>query len=173
MKSDYVDDDNLALLLRLLTEPNRLVCAVCLQTGLRISDALNIKTAALKRRFVVIEQKTNKKRRVSLSEELYKALKAQAGKIYVFEHRDDISRHRSRQAVYMDIKRAAKALRIKERVSPHSLRKHYAVELYRKYGFDTVRESLNHDNDAVTMLYAYADSISRRSGYNGKDRAHK
>lgn len=172
MKSVYVNDRYLDLILQLLTYENRLVCAVALQTGLRVGDIVALRSVTVKRSFTITEQKTGKKRRVKISESLLRELNSVKGEIYVFEHRTDPQRHRTRQAVYADIRRACKALRIKQNVSPHSLRKHYAVELMKKYNdIAVVKKALNHDNDLTTLLYAYADIIAQKPRYNGKDRA--
>lgn len=174
MKSVYIDDRNLDLILQLLTYENRLVCAVALQTGLRVGDIVALKSVTVKRSFTITERKTGKKRRVKISESLLRELNSVKGKKYVFEHRTDPQRHRTRQAVYADIRRACKALRIKQNISPHSLRKHYAVELMRKYGdLDVVKESLNHDNELTTLLYAYADILDKKPKYCGRDKAKR
>lgn len=137
---------------------NRLVCELCLCSGLRIDDALALRTEQLGQRITVIEKKTKKRKSFTIKKSLLEELKAQAGRVYVFEHRDDCNRHRTRQAVFMDLKRASKAFRIKVNLSPHSLRKIYAVELMRKYGdIERVKKALNHDNDIVTAIYAMAD----------------
>ena len=47
---------------------------ICLDTGLRISDVLNL-NAGIKRSFCVIEQKTKKQRKVKLSKKTHKQLK--------------------------------------------------------------------------------------------------
>jgi len=137
---------------------NALVCEVCLTTGLRIDDVLDLRTKELAKSFTVTEQKTRKKKRVTLSADLLKRLQAQAGKYYVFEHRDDARKHRTRQAVYLDLKRAGKCFRLPLTLSPHSLRKAYAVELLKKTGdLEKVKKALNHDNEVVTMIYAFSD----------------
>lgn len=174
MKSIYVNDRNLDLILQLLTYENRLVCSVALQTGLRIGDIVALKSATVKRSFTIAEQKTGKKKRVRISQALFDELNRIKGKVYVFEHRTDPQKHRTRQAVYADIRRACKALRIKQNISPHSLRKHYAVELMRKYDdIDVVKKALNHDNELTTLLYAYADLLDKKPKYNGIDRAKR
>lgn len=164
MRSDFIHKDVVGHVLYALTDANRLVCMVALETGLRVGDIVSLKTADLyKKSFVLIEQKTNKKRTIRLREGLRKDLIKQAGKVYVFEHRTDPKKHRSRQSVYNDIKRAGKLFRIKQNISPHSLRKIYAVDLYHKTGsLDKVMQALNHNNDAVTMIYAIADLISKK-----------
>lgn len=163
MKSEFCDKKLLEALFYCLTPPNALVAEMCLATGLRIDDVLSIRTKELGRRMVIHEQKTHKKRTVSISEDLYRRLLGQAGKYYVFEHRTDQQKHRTRQAVYLDMKRAAKAFRLEINLSPHSLRKTYAVELYRRTGDITkVQKALNHDSDMVTMIYCFADCYNKK-----------
>lgn len=167
MRSDFVDKDILSHILYALTYENRLACKVAIETGLRIGDVLSIKTEHLRKKnsFTLTEQKTGKKRLVRLSAALKKELFSISGAVYVFEHRTDPNKHRTRQAVYKDIKRAAKLFRIKENISPHTIRKVYAVEVFKKTGdLDRVRKLLNHDSTEVTMLYALADILSNNKG---------
>ena len=163
MKSAYVLERKLEQALDLLTPENRLVMRVCLATGLRVGDVLRLRPEQLGRQFYVTEQKTRKRRRVNLSDELLLDLRRSAGRVWVFEGRNDVEKHRTRQAVWKDLKRAAKALRIVENLTPHSARKEFAVQLMRKYGdLERVRRALNHDNQAVTLLYAMADKLPER-----------
>lgn len=155
----------LAHVVQCLTYENRLVCKVCLETGLRVGDVLQLRSSDLKKKsFTITEQKTKKKRVIRLRAPLKNELSSIAGEVYVFSHRSDPNRHRTRQAVYSDLKRACKAFRIKENIRPHSLRKAYAVDLYRRTNdIKKVQEALNHDNELVTMLYAMADVLSNRA----------
>lgn len=164
MRSDYVDKDVLGHVLYALTYENRLACKVAIETGLRINDCLAIKTENLKKKtFVITEEKTDKKRTVRLSDSLKKELRGVAGTLYVFEHRTDPQRHRTRQAVYNDIKRATKLFRVKLNLTPHSIRKIYAVEHFKKTGsLEAVQKLLNHESIEVTLLYALADEIRKR-----------
>lgn len=177
MKSDFIKPDVLEHVLFALTYENALVIRVCLQTGLRVGDVVSIKTDTLKEcsdngyKLKITEQKTNKKRSVFLGKKLTDLLLRQAGKIYVFQGRAGEDTHRTRQAVYKDIKRAGKLFRIKENLTPHSVRKIYAVKLYEKYGnIAKVRKALNHSNDGVTMIYALADHITEQQKGNKKSR---
>lgn len=144
---------------------NRLAIEVSLSTGLRIGDVLHLKRSQVnKQRFTIHEQKTNKARRIYIPDELQKALLQFGGEIYIFENRLDPKKPRTRQAVYKDLKRAAKLFRIKgANVCPHSARKIFAVGQYQKSGsLKKVQQLLNHSDEAVTMLYAMADEISAR-----------
>lgn len=142
---------------------NRLACMVAVHTGLRIGDVLAIRTEQLRPQFWVTEQKTKKRRRVNLSKELYQKLKDQAGKIWVFPSPKDSNKHRTRQAVWADVKRAAKAFRMPQNVSVHSLRKRYAVDQLERSGgnYKRVQRLLNHSDMAVTMIYAMSYELYR------------
>lgn len=156
--------------MRLLTPTNRLVMELCIITGLRIGDVLAIRTAKLARRMTIREAKTGKSRRVSIPAGLLEELRRQAGGVYVFEGARDRQKHRTRQAVWKDLKRAAKAARIPANVGPHSARKIYAVDLYRRRGLEAAQAALNHDEAAVTLLYALADELRQR-GPAGRKRS--
>ena len=161
MKSRYVPPDEMDCVLMCLTPPNRLVCRVCLCTGLRVGDVLALKPDMLKAdSFTVTEQKTGKRKRVKLPIGLRAELVAQCGAVWVFEGRSDPQKHRTRQAVWADMVHAARALRIKPQATPHSTRKDYAVKKYHACGsLATVQKALGHENAIVTMLYALADQL--------------
>lgn len=163
--SDWVSGDVMSHILAALTDANRLAIITSLVTGLRISDVLWLRTIDIRKdRFIVIEQKTLKKRTVRLPVKLRTELLAQAGKVYVFENRLSPLKPRTRQAVYKDIKRAATAFRIKNiNVSPHSARKIYAVSEYKKdMNLQRVKKLLNHSREAVTLIYCMADELTAR-----------
>lgn len=157
MRTEYLLEKEVELVLSALTEQNRLVMRTCLQTGLRVGDVLALTPDKLKRNFWVTEQKTGKARQVGLPEPLLSDLRKNAGKHWVFPGANP-RKHRTRQAVWKDVKRAAEAFRLKQNIGPHSARKVYAVELLRKYGdIDRVRRALNHSSESVTLIYAMAD----------------
>lgn len=162
MTTEYLLNKEVEHVLAALTPSNRLVMRVCLHTGLRVSDVLSLKTAQIGPCFWVKEAKTGKKKRVGLPRELLRELRRNAGEVWVFPGRLDPSKHRTRQAVWADVKRAAKAFRLKQNVAPHSFRKVYAVELLSKYGdIDKVRRALNHSNESTTLIYVMADKLLR------------
>lgn len=157
MRTEYLLQREVDLVLSALTDTNRLVMRTALQTGLRVGDVLELKPERLKPHFWVTEQKTGKKRQVGLPEPLLSDLKKHAGVDWVFPGRNP-RKHHTRQAVWKDVKRAAEAFRLKQNVAPHSFRKVYAVDLMKKYGdIDRVRRALNHGSETVTLIYALAD----------------
>lgn len=163
-RTDWVERDVMKLILGALTLENRLAITVSLVSGLRISDVLNIRTRQLRQEsFTVTEQKTLKRRAIRLPQKLRSELLQIAGQVYVFEGRLSPLRPRTRQAVYKDIKRAARAFRVKLNVAPHSARKIYAVEEYRRdMNINRVKKLLNHSNEAVTLIYIMADQIAEK-----------
>lgn len=173
MRSDYITNDFLKVFLFALTRADRLICEISLQTGWRIDDVLELKTEQiqhalqLKKPYLqIIEKKTQKKSKKYLPRNLLDECLTQAGEFYLFAGRDDYRKHRTRQAVYLDIKRAAKKFNIKYNISPHSMRKNYSVYIYNKYGLERTKNELNHDNELVTLLYALSDEISEKHAKN-------
>lgn len=165
IKADYIFKENFEHILAALTPENRLALEVSLSTGLRVGDVLALRTSMLeKERFTIKEEKTGKTRRIRLPRELRDELFSIAGRYYVFEGRLSPKKHRTRQAVYKDLKRASQLLRVKNsQISPHTARKIYAVESLGKYGsLSKVKELLNHSSEAVTAIYAMADVMTAR-----------
>jgi len=164
MRTQWVLKQKFEHVLAALTYENQLVMRVCLATGLRLGDVLNMRTKQLEATsFTIKEQKTGKRRTIRLAELLKDELVGNAGKLYVFEHRLNNRRARTRQAVWKDVKRAAKLFRISENLAPHSARKVYAVDALRKYGdLRKVRQIMNHRDEAVTQLYCLADILTER-----------
>ena len=158
MTTEYLLQREVDQVLYALTPSNRLVIRTALHTGLRIGDVLELRTDQLKPCFWVRESKTGKAKRVGLPAPLLAELREQAGDVYVFPGRCSQQQHRTRQAVWRDVKRAARAYRLPQNVGTHSFRKVYAVQLMHKYGdIAKVRRALNHSSDTVTCIYAMAD----------------
>ena len=133
---------------------------------------MTLRTEQLRPEFWVTESKTGKRKLVGLPKSLLDDLKVHAGPEWVFTHRNDYKKHRSRQAVWADVKRAAKAFRLPQNVGPHSFRKVYAVELLNKYGdIAKVQRALNHSGASVTMVYAMADKLLTAKGRKRRGRA--
>ena len=176
MRTEYMLNREVDLVLSALTPQNRLVMRVALHTGLRLGDVLALKSDQIKPHFWVTESKTGKRRQVGLPEPLLSDLKKTAGKVWVFEGRNP-EKHRTRQTVWKDVKRAAKAFRLRANIAPHSARKVYAAQLLEEYGdIDKVRRALNHSSESVTLIYAMADQQrrakdKRRAARHGRKRS--
>ena len=154
-------------LLAALTPPNRLALEISLATGLRISDVLGIKTEQVQKtangRITLRQLKTGKSTRVRLPNELRARCLSLSGRVWVFEHRHDWTRHRTRQAVWKDLKRVARLFRVKSNIAPHTARKVWAVDAFKRTGnIKRVQELLQHESEAVTAIYAMADQLVGR-----------
>lgn len=139
-----------------------------LETGLRIGDVLTLKRGdVVKKDDVYIvrykAQKTGKRGEAPISDPLGEALckSVRDKKAFLFPSYGK-SGHLTRQCAWERMKRAARNAGVDlAGVSPHSLRKCFAVELRREKGLAAVQEALQHSNDAITALYAYADGVTR------------
>lgn len=154
--------------LRLLCPENALAMRICCETGLRIDDVLSLRPKILERdRFSVMEKKTGKRRIIRLSAETRRLCLRETGDYYIFPGRDDARKHRTRQAVWKDLKRAAVSLRLPGNVTPHSARKMYADYLYRSTNgnIEAVKKALNHSSSEVTYFYYLCDfaKLNRKS----------
>lgn len=162
MTTEYLYQQEVDRVLSALMPQNQLIVKVMLQTGMRLSDVLALRSEALVSSGWYIEGKTGKKRRYGLPRPLLEAVKEQAGPDWAFPGRQP-GMHKTRQAVWHDIKRAAIAFRLPQNVGAHSMRKVYAVKLMRKYGdLEKVQRNLNHASGSVTAIYAMADVLLDR-----------
>lgn len=165
----------MAALLWALTPADKLICELCLATGWRIGDIVALTTQELDRALLmkrpslhITEQKTGKRSTKAVSRDLLERMREQAGRVYVFEGRDDYRKHRTRQAVFYDIKRVASRFGIKLNLAPHSLRKNYAVWCYDNYGIERAKRELNHDNIECTLFYVLSRELQSKHGIQGK-----
>lgn len=162
-RTTYADRAQMGHILAALMPTNRTVVRVCMATGLRVSDVLELRTADLKRRQTVRERKTGKTRRIQWPAALYEEMERNAGRLWVFESRTDPKRHRTRQAVWKDIKRAegvykrSKVIDRRQNLGTHTARKIAAVDAYHKGGLPAAQRLLNHSDPLITRLYALAD----------------
>lgn len=163
MTTEYLLAKEVDRVLAALMPQNQLIMRVILHTGMRVSDVLALRTDQLSVSGWYIEQKTGKKRRYGLPRPLLSAIKAQAGPIWAFSGRTDPTKHKTRQAVWADVKRASRAFRMPQNVGTHSARKVYAVELMAKYGdIERVQKALNHSSPCITAIYAMSDQLLER-----------
>lgn len=156
------------VVLACLCPENRRICEVALQTGLRISDVLSLKTCDLCQKMIIREIKTGKTRAVEIDGETFTELLAGAGEVYVFQHRNDINKHKTRQAVWKDLRHAAEKLHLggyKGRgIGTHSMRKSYAKDMLEKAHGDVkaVQRDFRHADILCTTIYALAEELQMR-----------
>lgn len=162
MRTDYLNPQLYNRLYACMTYENVLALRVALETGLRIDDVLSLRADQIRRRTISGKaHKTDKEFHKTVSADLAKRLAAltpnKGG--YIFPHRLDPLRHRTRQAVWVNMKMAARRLGVELNAAPHSARKTYAVEMFRDKGLEQTQRELQHDRISTTMLYAFSDML--------------
>ena len=157
MEAKYLTSAEVARLRAVMDDETWLVFWVMLETGLRVGDAVALTRKNLRGdRIYYRAQKTGKRGSAAISPDLMKALKAR-GDGYLFKGRKNDT-HLTRQAVWKRIKRACeRALLSGEGVSPHAMRKVFAVETFRERGMEATREALQHGSRDTTEIYAFSD----------------
>ena len=161
MRSDYIKKSVYDRIYNAMQYENMLAVQLSIETGARIGDIVSLRTDNLKKNTIkYIASKTGKEDKKVISAELAKRLRKNASGGYLFPSTTSSSGHRTRQAVWTDIKKAAKLCGIKSNVSPHSARKTYAVEDYHRNGLNKAQADLQHDNLNTTLLYVLSDQLS-------------
>lgn len=146
---------------------NILAVEVSLETGARIGDVVALRKDCLKGRTLrYTAQKTGKEDIKVISADLANRLRRNSCGLWLFPSERSKSGHRTRQAVWKDIKQASKALGLKGNISPHSARKTYAVVDYHKNGLKATQEDLQHDRIDTTLIYALSDTLAPKDGEN-------
>lgn len=142
-----------------MTGANALAISVTLETGIRIGDVLRLKLSHLWDRSIeYTAAKTGKHAAVPCSERLIAALRANAKDGWCFPSRKGSKKpYRSRQAVWADVRKAARLAGVAPHISPHSARKTFAVDLLHKHGFAAVQEALQHRYGSTTEIYAFSN----------------
>lgn len=143
---------------------DKYVARVLLSTGFRVDDLMHVRAWQLSRPVLeIVERKTGKLRSVPLPEELRRSIPKERGAAlrYAFPSLHVDSRKMHRTTFYRHFREAVALCGWGDRgYSPHSLRKCYAVKLYKARGLPAVQEDLGHTCESTTMRYALADVLT-------------
>jgi integrase/recombinase XerD len=147
------------------SQRNKTMIKLTLNTGLRLSELINLKWAdinLLTGQLKVVEGKGKKDRILWIDDETLKILglwkERQAEKLgkteYVFTNRN------GKQLVARDIRemisKYAKKAGIEKKVSPHTLRHSFATDLLRETkNIRLVQKALGHSDISTTMIYTH------------------
>ena len=162
MRTDYLNPAIYNKLYGAMTYENVLALRVSLETGLRVGDVLALTdTQIVGRTLRGVAEKTGKKYRKVISYDLAKRLKQLSPNAagYIFPHRTKPTDHRTRQAVWQNMKKAAALMGVQLNAAPHSARKTYAVQKFHDSGLEAAMKELQHDRLSTTMLYAFSDML--------------
>lgn len=157
MKSRYIEETDVKKLREASGEEAFLPLLLSLETGLRVGDVVALRVSDVKADGVhYVSQKTKKSGVAVISASLRKRLRKRGNWLFPSPYKN--GKHLTRQAVWARIKTAGKRAGIDlEGLSPHTMRKVFAVELYRKKGFKAVQEALQHNYASTTEIYSFAD----------------
>lgn len=158
LKSRYIEKNDINDLVSVMTEEAWLPLLVSLETGLRIGDVVKLRRSNLKSDGLHYKaQKTGKNGVAHISNKLRKKLSCRKG-VWLFPSPYKKGKHITRQCAWARIKTACNRVGLDPNgISPHSLRKVFAVELYREKGFKAVQTALQHSSAATTEIYSFAD----------------
>lgn len=168
MKSRYLSAAEITAIFSRLTADRRLLFDVALSSGLRIGDTVRLRRRNIKRigggevQISYTAEKTGKRGQCTVygtvAEELCRLSKSFNGFLWPSYGK---SGHITRQTAWKWFKDAAKEANVDiNGVSPHSLRKSYAVAVRREKGFYAAHEALQHKYSETTAIYAYSDIYS-------------
>lgn len=158
MKSKYIDENELDLLQSVLSKREFLPLAVSLETGLRVGDVVKLRHEDIKGGYLYfVAEKTKKPGRAKISRDLAHELRAPNGSEWCFPGRDP-RKHLTRQAVWSRTKRACAIVGLEaDGISPHAMRKVFAVECAKNEGAEVARRALQHSDLQTTDLYILSD----------------
>ena len=128
-----------------------------INTGLRISDILQLKVADVRGTHIVItEKKTNKHKRFYINEQLRKELnkyiEIMNNDDYLFQSRKG-DKSITRVQAYRILNQVANKLELDE-VGCHTLRKTFGYHLYQQYKDVAILQDIfNHSSPSVTLRY--------------------
>ena len=142
------------------TERNYLLWTLGTNTGLRISDILKLRVKDVKGSFInIVEQKTQKKRTIKINKKLKDVIKdfikGMKDNDVLFQSRVGVNRALGVRRCQQIIKEVASLVGIEENINTHTMRKTFALNLYRVTGnnIGLVMEALNHSKEIITLRY--------------------
>lgn len=164
--------------LELHSKRNRLIFAIGINTGLRVSDILGLNVEDVKdKNYVEIrEKKTGKYKRFPLNSKLKALIKeylsVERSKKYSLSGTEPLfigKKHcrLDRSQVYRFLNDACKQLGILANVGTHTMRKSFGYHFYKKYNdVALLQKILNHSSPAITLRYIGVDQDEIDLSYN-------
>lgn len=152
-----ITDEQAKQIIHWIDHRYKLVIQLAYESGLRISDLLDIRKADISSRHMrIYETKSRQIRKFTISEQLHADLNKLTPFFrhndFVFPSPRDATKHVSRMTIHNHIKKAVQWLKID--CSAHSLRKLYAQSIYASTGnVEAVQRSLNHRKISTTYTY--------------------
>lgn len=158
MRSKYIENSELDVIESALKADEFLPLAVSLETGLRVGDVVKLRHSDVRDGYIYfIAEKTKKAGRAKISRALANELRKANGSEWCFPGRSP-GKHLTRQAVWQRVKRACAVVGIDSNgISPHTMRKVFAVETAKTAGAEVAKRALQHSDLRTTDLYILSD----------------
>lgn len=161
MRTRYIDGKILLLIAENMPYVSRGVFLLSYYTGVRVSDSVSATVGSFDESgfYHYKAHKTGKNGRYKVPQSFiddYVPCKAKPDE-YIFRGRKTKT-HIARQTVYNHVKTACKRLGINPAgIAPHTARKSFAVEKFRRDGLGATMAALQHRDAGTTLLYALSD----------------
>lgn len=161
----YISPTQAMMIESMLPNYLALLCRILRATGLRVTDALHLRTidVATCAEITIRARKTGKVQTIWLGDTWPDAWD-RAWEVgarhqpWLFPG-NSLDGTLSRYTVNHWVAAAAYRAGFRGAVSPHSWRKCFAVEFARENGLAALQEYLQHENFSTTLLYAYSDRL--------------
>jgi len=131
-----------------------------INTGLRISDILNLKVSDVKDKshILIVEKKTNKPKRIVINPMLREALEIyiadKSDNTYLFESRIGNNQPLQRIRAYHIINDVCKKVGILDQTGTHTLRKTFGYHHYQQHkDIAVLQDIFNHSAPSITLRY--------------------
>lgn len=140
------------------SERNRMLFVTGINSGLRISDILQLRVIDTKRKyFNLTEIKTGKRKRIEMTPTLQKDLKAFTEGMedheYLFKSREGINKPITRSMAYKILRESAEKFGLDD-IGTHTLRKTFGYHFYKQYkDVALLQQIFNHSSPAITLNY--------------------
>ena len=142
------------------SDRNLLLFNLGINTGLRISDILNLKVGDIKEKeyITIKEQKTNKVRKILISTNIKSILgdyiQGKKANEYLFSSRKGENKPITRIQAWRIIRYACQKAKINSYIGTHTLRKTFGYHFYKQTKDIAMLQSiLNHSSPSVTLRY--------------------
>ena len=151
---------------------NQLIIELFYQTGMRLTELIELKEAAINSQHIKVLGKRNKERLIPISTELYQKINLyrSAKSALGLTHPNLLLRPNGKalypQLVYRMVKEVIGTLSGVEKRSPHVLRHTFATHMLNNgAGLETLKDLLGHANLSATQVYTHNSFAQLRKAY--------
>jgi integrase/recombinase XerC len=151
---------------------NQLIIELFYQTGMRLTELIELKEAAINSQHIKVLGKRNKERLIPISTELYQKINhyRSAKSALGLTHPNLLLRPNGKalypQLVYRMVKEVIGTLSGVEKRSPHVLRHTFATHMLNNgAGLETLKDLLGHANLSATQVYTHNSFAQLRKAY--------